>query len=120
MNNQQKFKKEALECWTATQVCYCKALLETYPEILKGFDPKQFGVFGQDRAMKEYLLELGLLIRSEDIHRRYMAHILNLTTQQLNKIIETNEKGIIKRAPETIDEISYELLNRAVKENEKK
>lgn len=113
-------KSELKKIWISTQRCYCKALYETYPEELKSFNPRSFGRYGYDRDMKAIIYDNGLEAQSEDIHRKYMTHVLNLTTDQLNKILEASAQGGIKRAPGTIDEISYELLNRSVRESEEK
>ncbi len=107
-------------CWRDTNKCYCKALKETYPELLKDFDEKQFKQFGIDREMREVLIDADQPTRSPDIHRLYMKHVLNLSTKKLELIIECDKQGAIPRAPYTIDEIVYELLDRAVKESQPK
>ena len=113
-------KQELKKIWISTQRCYCKALQETYPDVLKDFNPRSFGRYQYDREMKDVVTDKGLPYQSDDIHRKYMAHVLNLTTAQLNGIIEASNQGGIRRAPGTIDEISYELLNRSVAESEEK
>jgi len=104
--------------WISTQICYCKALQEEYPDVFKDIKPESFKILGTDREMRYELSKLGLEERSENIHRRYMGHVLNLTTKQLELIIEADRQEVIRRAPYTIDEIMYELLNRSVKESE--
>jgi hypothetical protein len=107
------------QIWTSTSICYCKALKETYPEELKDFEEKGFWVEGCDREMREVLSYKGLDQRNPDIHRRYMAHVLQLNSIMLELIIEADRQGVIRRAPYTIDEIMYELLDRSVKMHEK-
>jgi hypothetical protein len=106
--------------WIDTQKCYCRALKETYPEVLKAFDEAKFKNYGYDKEMRVQLDLNGLEDRSHDIHRRYMAHVLQLSTKKLELIIECDKQGLIRRGPGTIDEIAYELLDRAVKESETK
>lgn len=106
----QKLKEKI---WISTQVCYCRALKELYPEILKHYDEPAFNLLGCDREMRSAILDAGLEDRSEEIHRLYMKHVLELSTKELELIIRADKEGAIRRAPYTIDEIMYELLDRA-------
>lgn len=111
-------EKQVLKCWADTQECYCKALVETYPEELSGAKPESFRVRGVDRELRSHLLDLGLEANSPDIHRRYMTHVKQLSTKQLETIIAASNQGQIRRAPHTIDEIASELLDRTLKETQ--
>lgn len=106
--------KLKMRIWISTQICYCKALKDTYPDIFKDIKETSFKLLGTDREMRSELKDAGLEERNEDIHRRYMGHVLNLSTKELELIIEADKQEVIRRAPYTIDEITYELLNRVI------
>lgn len=106
--------------WLKTSECYCKALKEFYPEVLKGFDDRSFKELGADREMRIELAKHGLDSRPPEIHRLYMKHVLQLPSRWLELVIEADRQNITRRAPGTIDEIMYELLDRAVKDSETK
>ena len=113
-------KETIIKAWIKTSYCYCQALKEYYPELLKDFTDEQMKKYRCDQEMREVLSLAGEPDRSEDIHRLYMKFILELPTKDLEQIISYNENKYIKRAAGTIDEISYELLDRAVKNSETK
>jgi hypothetical protein len=106
--------------WVKTSKCYCRALKDHYPELLKDFDDKKMSQYGCDREMRILLNEADLASRNADIHRLYMKYVLQLSTKDLEQIITYDREGFIRRAPHTIDEINLELFHRVVESPESK
>lgn len=112
-------EKQKTKIWLSTSACYCKALKECYPDILKNADESKFNELNYDRELRKHLAMAGVDERNDEIHRMYMKHVLNLSTSELEAIIEADKQKVIRRAPYTIDEITYELLNRSINPGEK-
>lgn len=113
-------KEVITKAWVKTSYCYCRALKDHYPDLLKDFDDVQMKGFGCDREMRDVLKTAKVEERSADIHRLYMKYVLQLSTKDLEQIISYDKEGFIRRAPHTIDEINLELFHRAVENSETK
>jgi len=117
----KKPSKEAIiKAWVKTSYCYCRALKEHYPELLKDFTDEQMKSYGCDQDMRRILKESKVEERSTDIHRLYMKYVLQLSTKDLEQMISYDKEGFIRRAPHTIEEIQLELFHRAVENSETK
>ena len=104
-------KKSVQHIWDITNVCYKGALLEEYPEFWKRYTPASIRLISEFN-MKEELFQAGLPYKSESINDRYLAKVLQLTSEELSLIVEADQKGKIRRSPVTIHAILDELLHR--------
>jgi hypothetical protein len=100
--------------WHSTSRCYTRALKDTYPNVFKKWDDKRLDEEWEDHRMRSVLSAAGLDDRNPVINRHYMDRVLQLSTQELNLIIEADKQGVIRRAGETIDAILNELLTRSL------
>jgi hypothetical protein len=97
------------EIWRWTNQCYKEALIDAYPDF---FTAKEIAEF-DDYDMKYKLFTNDLDTKGEAIDQLYIKKILQLDSEKLNLIVESNKKGKIKRASTTIEAILTELLERS-------
>lgn len=94
--------------WTET--CYKQALLEHYGHIFN----KEWMKKLECRQLVEYLVDrVGRKYNTPEVHNTYIRYIKLLSTDKLNIIVEAYKQGKQHRAPDTIEQISTELFERA-------
>ena len=113
-------KKLVREIWNSTQRCWEKAVWSFYkqnPDKAPPSLPKRMGDMGGIFDSREIASE-----DKEAIDQQYRTNLLNLTTPELELVIEAYRKknsmgrSYISRAAVTIDAILTELLERQIKQ----
>ena len=112
MKNKRSLKKMS-KILSEISLAYKKALVETYPLILRDYEV----IMDSDNCeddMKLLLSLLGLPVQSKDIKEAYIKNLIKLDSNTLNEIIDAFKQKDIIEEQRVIDAVANELIERSI------
>jgi len=101
-------KKLIRQIWSWTNECYKQCLIELHPQIFTAQDYEK-----DEFELKSILVDKGLPYKSKEINDLYLIKLKTLTSDQINLIVEADNKKKINRSPVTIHALMDELFERS-------